>query len=262
MTRPIHTFQDILDAMAQDPQLEQAMRRHVLGPEFLQLPAIVRELQQAVAELTQTVQDYIAATDARLESIENRLTRIEGDIVEMKGDIVEMKGDIVEMKGDIVRIEGDIVGLKAGQARMEGTLNRLSGTDYERKVARRSGRLARRRLAMTSPQTVYAVTLPDQAHIPDLLDQAVGERRISEAQADDLEETDLILVDRSNSTYALAEVSLTLDAEDARRARRRADTLATASGQPVQATVIGVYALDECRQAASEHGVTVITLPE
>ncbi len=255
MTRPIHTFQDILDAMAQDPQLEQAMRRHVLGPEFLQLPAIVRELQQAVAKLTQTVQDYIAATDARLESIENRLTRIEDDIVEMKGDIVRIEGDIVEMKGDIV-------GLKAGQARMEGTLNRLSGTDYERKVARRSGRLARRRLAMTSPQTVYAVTLPDQAHVPDLLDQAVGERRISEAQADDLEETDLILVDRSNSTYALAEVSLTLDAEDARRARRRADTLATASGQPVQAAVIGVYALDECRQAASEHGVTVITLPE
>ena len=67
---PIATFEDILAAMENNPQLQAAMRQHVLDQEFLQLPAIVRELQQTVAQLAQLVHDYIAATDARLERLE------------------------------------------------------------------------------------------------------------------------------------------------------------------------------------------------
>ena len=64
--------------MENNPRLQAAMRQHVLDQEFLQLPAIVRELQQAVAQLTQLLGDYIAATDARLERIETRLDGIDG----------------------------------------------------------------------------------------------------------------------------------------------------------------------------------------
>ena len=74
---PIETFEDILAAMENNPRLRAAMRQHILDQEFLQLPAIVRELQQAVAQLTQLVHDYIAATDARLMQIEARLEQVE-----------------------------------------------------------------------------------------------------------------------------------------------------------------------------------------
>ena len=46
------------------------------------------------------------------------------------------------------------------------------------------------------------------------------------------------------------------------RAQRRAAILAAATGNPVKPVVIGVYAREECRQAANEHDVTVIILPE
>ena len=234
MATPIHTFQDILDAMSANPELAVAMRQHILGEEFLQLPAIVRELQQAVAQLTQTVQDYIATNDARMARMEDRISHMEDRMGRMEDQ----------------------------QTQMTGTLNRLNGSDYERKVARRASRLARRHLAMTDPQTVYAITLPDQNHIPNILDQATAAQRISAAQCDDLEETDIILAAPDHSGYALAEVSITLDGSDVERAHRRASILAAATGRRVQTAIIGVYALAACQPAADEHDVTIIILPE
>ena len=81
---PIETFEDILAAMENNPELQAAMRQHVLDQEFLQLPAIVRELQQAIAELTQLVHDYIAATDARLNRLEGNIHRLIGTDYERK----------------------------------------------------------------------------------------------------------------------------------------------------------------------------------
>ena len=297
MTTPIATFQDILDAMAHDPSLEAAMRQHVLDQEFRQLPAIVRELQQnvadlqqAIAQLTQVVQDYITTTDARLSRIESDITelkaghaelkeeqsRMRGDITELKEEQTRMQDDITELKEGQARMQGDITELKEGQTRMQdditelkrrqvrmqGTLARLDGADYERKAARRASRLTRRHLGMTDPRVIYAVTIPDQNHIPNILDQAVDANRISEEQSDYMENADIILVDNDNSRYAVAEASITLDAEDVRRAHIRAAILAAASAVPVAAVVIGAYPLDACRQAAAEYNVTVITLPE
>ena len=93
MTTPTHieTFEDILAAMENNPRLQAAMRQHVLDQEFLQLPAIVRELQQAIAQLTQLVHDYIAATDARLEQIDARLDRLEGNMNRLIGTDYELK---------------------------------------------------------------------------------------------------------------------------------------------------------------------------
>ena len=255
MATPIHTFQDILDAMSANPELAVAMRQHILGEEFLQLPAIVRELQQAVAQLTQTVQDYITTNDARMARMEDRQTRMEDRMGHMEDRQTRMEDRMGHMEDRQTRMEDQ-------QTQMTGTLNRLNGSDYERKVARRASRLARRHLAMTDPQTVYAITLPDQNHIPNILDQATAAQRISAAQCDDLEETDIILAAPDHSGYALAEVSITLDGSDVERAHRRASILAAATGRPVQTAIIGVYALATCQPAADEHDVTIIILPE
>ena len=173
-----------------------------------------------------------------------------------------MQGDITELKEGQTRMQGDITDLNRRQVRMQGTLARLDGADYERKAARRASRLTRRHLGMTDPRVIYAVTIPDQNHIPNILDQAVDANRISEEQSDYMENADIILVDNDNSRYAVAEASITLDAEDVRRAHIRAAILAAASAVPVAAVVIGAYPLDACRQAAAEYNVTVITLPE
>ena len=117
---PIQTFEDILAAMENNPRLQAALRQHVLDQEFLQLPAIVRELQQAVAQLTQLVHDYIAATDARLEQIETRLERIEDDIAELKTGQARLEGRFDHLEGRFDR--------------MESQFNQFRGENYQARV--------------------------------------------------------------------------------------------------------------------------------
>ncbi len=229
---PIATFEDILAAMANNPRLAEAMRQHVLGQEFLQLPAIVRELQQTVAELARLVQDFIAATNERLERLEERLERLEQDVAD----------------------------LKAGQARLEGNMNRLIGSDYERKAARRASRLAQRNLSLSGMRVIYAITTPDSNRFPELLDQSVANGNISADQSDELENTDIILA--GDGQYVVAETSVTLDESDIRRAREQADLLAKATASDVMATAIGAYALDEAAKYAADHDVVIMTMPE
>ena len=236
---PIATFEDILAAMENNPQLQAAMRQHVLDQEFLQLPAIVRELQQTVAQLAQLVHDYIAATDARLSQIEERLDRLEAGQA---------------------RLEGDVTELKTGQARLDGNMNRLIGSDYERKAARRASRLAQRQLSISDMRVIYAITMPDDNRLPELLDQAIAAGRIVAEEADELENADLILA--GPGQYVVAETSVTVDENDVRRAKNRADLLAKATTTTTRATAIGAHALDSAVQYAAANDVAIMILPE
>ena len=304
MTTPTHieTFEDILAAMENNPRLQAAMRQHVLDQEFLQLPAIVRELQQAVqelqqaiAQLTQLVYDYIAATDARLEQIESRLDRLESgqarleqdvtelktgqarleqDVTELKTgqarleqDVTELKTgqarleqDVTELKTGQARLEQDVTELKTGQARLEGNVNRLIGSDYERKAARRASRLANRHLGMADMRVIYAVTMPDNNQLPQILDNAVRAGRLNASEADALEEIDIVI--RGPSGYAVAEVSVTLDETDVQRAQERAGLLSKAVTDPVRAAVIGAHTLDSASRLAATNNVAIMILPE
>ena len=57
---PIATFEEILAAMEQNPQLQAAMRAHVLAQELLTLPARFVELQEQVNQLQATVDGLVA----------------------------------------------------------------------------------------------------------------------------------------------------------------------------------------------------------
>ena len=236
---PIATFEDILTAMENNPRLQAAMRQHILDQEFLQLPAIVRELQQTVAELARLVHEYIAATHERLDRLEAGQERLEKDVAGLKGDVAE---------------------LKSGQARLDGNMNRLIGSDYERKAARRANRLTRRHLGMNDLQVIYAITTPDDNRLPSLLDHAVTQGTITEGDADELENAVIILA--GDGHYVVAEVSVVLDEDDVKRARERADLLAKAATVPVRATAIGTRALESAVRSAAASDVVIMTLPE
>ena len=80
MTTPINDFQDILDAIERNPALRDALRRHILTDELLQMPV-------------------------RLERVEE--------------DIGVIKGDVATLKEGQARLESDVGTLKEGQARLE-----------------------------------------------------------------------------------------------------------------------------------------------
>ena len=264
---PIATFEDILAAMENNPRLQAAMRQHVLDQEFLQLPAIVRELQETVAELAQLVRDYIASTNERLDRLEAGQARLEQDVSELKAGQdrltdgqARLEQDFAEMKTVQDQMKTVQDQLIAGQARLDGNMNRLIGSDYERKAARRASRLAKRYLNLDAMQVIYAVTIPDDNRLPEILDRAISAGRLDIGEADELEEIDIVM--RGPSEYAVAEVSVTLDESDVQRAHERAGLLSKAITEPVRAVVIGARALDSAVQPAAANNVAIMLLPE
>ena len=78
MTTPINTFEDILDAMERDPALRDALRRHILTDELLQMPV---RLEQFITEQRAFNEDMRERTSNTL----TRLDRMEGDSGTLKG---------------------------------------------------------------------------------------------------------------------------------------------------------------------------------
>ena len=76
MTSPVNNFQDILNAMECGPALRDALRRHILTEELLQVPV--------------------------------RLERMEGDISTLKEDVGTLKEDVSTFKQDVSRMGEDI----------------------------------------------------------------------------------------------------------------------------------------------------------
>ena len=126
---PIVTFQDILDAIAQNPELKEEMRRHLQDEALRNLPQTVALLAQNLQELTAIVQAMVerqARTETDIAELkdgqarmEERQTRMEERQTKMEGDIAELKDGQTRMEERQTQMEGDIAELKDGQARME-----------------------------------------------------------------------------------------------------------------------------------------------
>ena len=342
---PIATFQDILDAMAQNPELKAEMRRHLHDEDFQNLPRTVALLVDNFQELAALTREIarrqersetdiaeikagqaqhnvdiaeIKAGQARhdadiaeikagqaqhnvdIAEIKAGQARHDADIAELKdgqarhnADIAELKdgqarledgqarhgADISELKAGQARLEAgqarhdaDIAELKAGQARLEagqsrmqGQLNRLSGTDYERKIARRLRRQAPRHFGLNDAVLLHSVTLPNDNALPDLLDAACAQGLITTDEAGEAEVVDIVIggVDANQETaHAVIEASVTVDQHDVTRAGERADIISRATGIPAHPAVVGIQIPDAVRQAATAAGVAVIIMPD
>ena len=111
MTTPINDFQDILDAIERNPALRDALRRHILTDELLQMPV-------------------------RLERVEE--------------DIGVIKGDVATLKEGQARLESDVGTLKEDVSRIGGNVSNLMGSDYESHVATYIHRSLRRELKINA----------------------------------------------------------------------------------------------------------------
>ena len=219
MSTPINSFQDILEAMERDPALRDALRRHILSDELLQVPV--------------------------------RLDRIEGDIVTLKGDVSILKEGQARLEGDVsilkegqARLEGDVSILKEGQARLEetvgrigGDVSRLTGNDYESYVAGLIHRFLRRERGISA---IVFSTQRDKSALRALADEAETQGLIQASETDDLDHADLVLSTVGGPTdYLLAEVSITIQQDDIDRAEERAKLLAKVTGRSVSPLAVG-----------------------
>ena len=218
MTTPINTFQDILDAIERHPALLDALRRHILTDELLELPAQVKALAETVAALTETV-------------------RVLSETVEV------LAKDVEAIRKDLSSLTDSHEGLRRDLDRMGGHLSNLMGTDYESTVARYADRLARRHLHLISP-AVTARARGAHATLPlPVGDQAAEAGRISWDEADDLALSDVIIAaftEEGEDVFVVAEISMTVQQKDRENVTRRADILQRATGTSTIPVTIGI----------------------
>lgn len=204
MTTPINTFQDILDAMERNPELRDALRRHILTDDLLELPAQVKALTETVAALAETV---------------NNLSE------------------------NVKALTLDAKETKANMARMGGHLSNLMGTNYESTVARIADRLARRHLRVRNPAVVAQAKGASATPPLAVGDHAAEAGRISWDEADDLALSDVIiagLAEEGEDIFVVAEISMTVQQRDRGNAARRADILQRATGTTTIPVTIGI----------------------
>ncbi len=135
----INDFSDILSAMEQNPELQEAMRNHVLGEELLQLPAVVRqqgellaqiqnrlmELASALRDTTEQIASYALVSSRVITNTVERLDRVESDLAELKASQARVEASVQDMRATQARMENDISGLKTGMAQVKADVSEL-----------------------------------------------------------------------------------------------------------------------------------------
>ena len=170
MTTPINTFEDILDAMERDPALRDALRRHILTDELLQMPL---RLEQFITEQKDFNEDMRERTSNTL----TRLDRMEGDSGTLKGywarntAVSDAPGIAHDMglefvrtltASDLMELAGDQLGLDTGRSFRRADLvieaTRDGATEYARPggfVHRRPEGLREGAQERRAPDTVH-----------------------------------------------------------------------------------------------------------
>ena len=261
MTSPISSFQDILDALDQDPSLRDQLRRHILTEELLQLPAQFLLLRSDVDELRASMEQLIVRVDRLSEGQE----RLESTVRQLSEGQERLESTVRQLSEGQERLESTVRQLSEGQERLEsttasmgGTLNRLDGTSYEDHAVDFAPRVLRNQFNLSQPRIVARRSQRDE--LRDIVLAATGNDLISDAEANQLQSADFIAAgqDQSGSSiYVLAEVSITVQQEDIDRAADRARILESATGITTISAAIG----SEIQDSLLSRNVHFVTVP-
>ena len=124
MTTPVNTFQDILDALEQNPALRDQLRNYILTEELLQLPAQFVLLRADVDELKSgqaRLEEGQACLQAGQVRLEARMDRLEGRFGNVEGHQYEQRAaSRILVRATLLNIETPQIALaQAGQVRQD-----------------------------------------------------------------------------------------------------------------------------------------------
>jgi uncharacterized coiled-coil DUF342 family protein len=214
--------------------LTQQVRELAAG--HASLVAEVRELAAGHASLTAEVRDLtqqvreLAAGHAGLVVEVRDLTQ---QVRELAASHASLVAEVRELAQQVRELTEQVRGLVAAQRRTDDRLGRLEGRDLERWYRERASSVFHRILARAR--------LVDHNELAPLLDAAVEAGTITEEERAEILLADVVVRGRreQREAYAVAEVSVVVDAEDLRRALARARLLERATGRLVEPVVAG-----------------------
>ena len=248
MTMQVTTFQDILNALEQNPALRDQLRSHILTEELLQLPAQFVLLRADVDEL-KNGQTRLEEGQARIEERTQRLEEGQARVEERTQRLEEGQSRLEERQG---RLEGRM-------DRLEGRFGNVEGNLYEQRSANRIlSRVAF--LGIESPQIASSNYGPVRQGFYDAMATAIQGGAISQVEYLDLTDADLIIRGR-NSRHAVVEISLGPDEDDIARVVRRSDILHRSTGEEVTPMIATPHPHPAFVQEAEGRQVRVLDIP-
>ena len=235
MVVEIRTSQDLLNLLDNNEEFRRAARRALLTDDLLELPDLVREMQQTQRLMIQRMDRM----DARFEEMGATVARIDGRVDVLSRQVGDMNG-------------------------------RLRGWELEREsVAKLLPRLAReygveriRAVSADSSRSAVRVSYVWEMRFEEAVEAALNARRITAEEEGTLSRTDIVArgrrgVDGPELWFAV-QVSATLDNNDIERAAAGAGALRKVSGDAAVAVVYGRRIAGQQRVRADELGVAVM----
>ena len=228
MTTPVNSFEDILNALEQNPDLRDRLRRHILTEELLQVPVRLERLEDSISKVQSDVQSLQHGQE-RLEEGQERLEE----------------------------------GLQSANLRLNqitGDLGNLRGSDFERKVRYRAMYLASEQFGIENPDIALSQNDPRSPALHQAISRALRDGRITPAQSTDLNDADVI-ISGDNNQYAVIEVSITAANGDITRARTRANVLRDATQGETFAAIVAAIVRQPQIILADDQNVAILQVP-
>ncbi len=262
----IHTADDIIRAMDENPEWLEAVRARILTRELLELPRRLEELSAVVERLAtsqtemKATQDGILATQDRMLATQNQILvtlKQHSDILAEHSDTLKQHSGILAEHSDTLKQHTD-------------TLAHLKGDSVEKQLGKKIyGLLGGSQFNMRLAKVVrgyYWTNAMDRFN--SAVNAANEAGRISDERYSRIMDTDFIVSARRRGAdedlYLVFEASAKINRHDVDRAIESQDAMKAAfDGTEVVAAVYGWEISEEDRRYAESNGATVfISDPE
>ncbi|MCS7208923.1 MAG: hypothetical protein NZ874_05050 [Fimbriimonadales bacterium] len=236
----------ILRVLDKNAEVRDAVRRRILQEEFLQLPALIRQLIEAQQRSEAQLQEH------------NRILQRHGELIQQLIEAQQhTEAQVQEVVTVLQQILLQVQDLSEARQRFDdwirGEEGRRRGEQLERMTVRRA-------------TTIFGGGRggsPEQAHVQQQLLRWL--RRVRDAGLAYNPDADPTLSDLlwwKGDRVLVGEVSVKVDASDILRARQRADTLRRAQVDAIPIVIGEDWANEELREIAQQQGVEWFVPPE
>jgi TolA-binding protein len=253
MASTVEELRDLIRLLEERPEWRGEVRRLLLTDELLSLPELFRNLAEAQRR-TEAATSQLAEAQRSAEERMGRLEEQVSRLVEAQQRAEERMGRLEEQVG---RLEEQVSRLVEAQQRSEERMGRLEEqvsrlVEAQQRAEERLGRLEERTDRITDDlgelkgdalerryrerAFAYFASLVRRTHVVvgdelvDLLAEAVAQGNLSEAEAEEVAQADVIVRGRhrvdGTQVYLVVEVSWGVGITDVERAARRAELLA------------------------------------
>ena len=249
----------------QSPQDEIAAMQATLALHAEDLERIKQWLPEIADTVRQGLEQQAAEFTAVHERIERELNAIRERQDAQDGEIVSIKEMLAALSVRTDAVVAQLDDISRTVTTIDSRVGNLTGSRYERRVARSIRGRMRRSIGLAQAQVLHRDWGETDDALLALLDDADDSGVISLEEREDLLDADIIAAGKDATgadAYAVVEISITVSSGDVSRAARRARTLARATGDECSAIVVGSEIPPAEQERAQRSAVAIVAIAE